>query len=247
MKQETQLERIVAFSYRGKTAAEFQLMNAAAGWVVLLDTKNKRFVRKYSKDAHGYWRNFLYIFDAGKNGTRRSTVAQALQEAAAAAPKVYWVPVFYLSEPSAAPFIKTGYREISAVHKGFRVASEHAAVFEYRHKATGMSYFISVAHNVSQADVWRRLKARIDALVADDDLAGANRPNVRNLVRQDVEAFSASVNARALEHFQVINRADLKIDLSRDKSSGSALVKTLNIAALGQAARRHRPPVAQAY
>lgn len=245
MKLESQLERILAFSYGGKTAAEFQLTNNAEGWVVLLDTKNKRFIKKHSKDAHGYWRNFLYIFDAGKNGTRRSTVAKALQEAAAQAPKAYWVPVFYISEPKAAVFTKTGYREVGVAHKGFRIASENADVFEYKHKATGMSYFISVAQNVSQADVWRRLKVRIDALVSDDDLAGASRQNVRNLVRQDVVAFSASVNARAMDDFEVVNRVDLKISLSRDKSSGSTLVKNLNTGAVAQAAKRHsQQPIA---
>jgi hypothetical protein len=236
MKLETELERRMARFFGGKTASEFLRTNHLNGWLVLIDTKNRRFAKKQSTDAHGYWRNFLYLFGGGKNGTRRSTVAKVLQEAALDAPKSYWLPVFFISEPKSEDFAKLGYSELTVKPKGYRIASVNADVFEYKHRLTGMSYFISVAQGVSQPDVWRRLLVRVESLVSNAELMEAARPEVC----ADVKAFVASVRARATEHFEILCRPDLKDSLVRDKSSGSALVKTLNTAALCQVAKKHR-------
>jgi hypothetical protein len=239
MIRETALELTVAAQFGCMTGRAFNRAGHSKGWVIFVDTRDKRFVAKASVNAHSYWRNFLYSFQPGP---KRPTVVQCLQDMAAEVPREYWVAVFTTLPPNIEKIRSHGYVQRHAKHKGFRVRATETAMYEYKHKETGLSFFIAVASHVKVKDVWRRLIARITTVAEATDLP-TRIENVKRRISEDASkclksACLVHAGADPALHFEVIERTDLKDRLMRDNNSGAGLVRTLNLNALTKEIRR---------
>lgn len=238
---DTSLELEIAEQLGCMTRRVFNTAGYTEGWVVFVDTLNKRFVAKQSTNPYCYWRNFLYCFEPS---SKRATVVQCLQDMAAQVPRDYWVGLFTPHMPDFERIRRQGYVQCVAKHKGYRERTVDSRLFEYRHRNTGMVFFIAVAHHVRQKDVYRRLIARIQAVERATDLP-ARVMDVRARISEDagkclMSACLVHAGANLSEHFEVIERADLKGQLMEDKNSGSGLVRALNLNALVSFAKQVR-------
>lgn len=230
--------------FGGMTAKEFNRTSDKKGWVVFIDTKFRRFAKKYSSDAHNYWRNFTYLFkDGGKNGTRKSTAPLVLQEAAAEVPEEhYWVPVFYKAEPPAEFFTNVKYREIVIRHKGSKNHTVESDLFEYRSKRQGISYYISVARGVTERDVYLRLQARVDSAITSAEIP----TNIQAVRQRVMEALLGFRNEMLMvrhgfpveQFFEVTKHTALKQKMLQDGNSGGSLARIMNLQALREAVAR---------
>ncbi len=237
--RETTLELTVAAEFGCLTRRQFNRAGYSKGWVIFVDTLKKRFVVKETTDARSYWRNFLYCF---QEGTKRPTVLQQLRDMAREVAQEFWVGVFTTQLPNLDRIRSHGYVQCHAQRKATRARTIDSKLFEYKHRETGLSFFIAVAQHTPPKDVLRRLIARMKTVQEAEDLP-TRIIEVKKRISEDAgKCLQSACLVHAGEdpdkHFEVIERVDFQEKLMSDRNSGAGLVRTLNLGALTKAVHR---------